>query len=150
MRALLAVLRDNAGFAPAPGLTDIGELVAGAATAGVRVESTFRGRKPMLPAGLELAAYRVVQEAVTNVIKHSGADSCQVDVDYHSDRLCLTVVDHGRGGAAATGTPEGHGLVGMRERVTMYGGHLDAGPLSGGGFRIAAVFPLASTENPET
>lgn len=158
MRALLGVLRNSGGLAPAPGLADLGDVVGRAAEAGVRVELMVRGRAVELPAGLELAAYRVVQEAVTNVIKHSGADSCQVQVEYGGDRLGVSVVDRGPGpgpgpgggGVAAAGAEGGHGLVGMRERVGMYGGCFDAGPVPGGrGFRVTVVFPLTACESSE-
>ncbi|NUP49673.1 MAG: sensor histidine kinase [Catenulispora sp.] len=156
MRALLGVLRDSGGLAPAPGLTDLGDVVARAAEAGVRVEVVVSGRPVELPAGLELAAYRVVQEAVTNVIKHSGADSCRVEVEYGGDRLGVTVTDPGPGSGrdrdavAAAGAENGHGLLGMRERVGMYGGRFDAGPVPDtGGFCVAMVFPLVAGESSE-
>lgn len=151
MRALLGVLRADAGLAPAPGLASVGALVGRAADAGVRVELTVTGEPSPLPAGMEVAAYRVVQEAITNVIKHSGADSCRVGIDYQEDSLRLAVTDRGRGVAVpaageAHGTGTGHGLIGMRERVAMYGGDIDAGPVAGGGFRVVAVFPLTPAE----
>jgi signal transduction histidine kinase len=144
MRALLGVLRDAEGLAPAPGLAAIGDLVGRAADAGVRVELNVAGAPPLMPAGMELAAYRVAQEAVTNVIKHSGTDSCRLDIDYQDTSLRLEVLDHGRG-APVSGF--GHGLIGMRERAAMYGGHVEAGPLPGGhGFRVVAVFPFTPAE----
>jgi signal transduction histidine kinase len=145
MRALLGVLRADADLLPAPGLADLSELIDRTADAGVRVDLLRRGEPVPLPAGLDLAAYRVVQEAITNVIKHAGAASCRVTVDYRADTLALEIVDQGAGTAVPSGTLSaggGHGLVGMRERVGMYGGALDAGPLRGGGFRVAVSFPL--------
>ncbi|GIF47302.1 signal transduction histidine kinase [Asanoa ferruginea] len=142
MRALLGVLRDdgNEDPAPAPGLTDLGALVTRAAAAGVRVDLQVTGSRPAgLSAGLDLAAYRVVQEAVTNVIKHAGTDRCQVIVAYAADAFTVEVVDDGPGPAAPGA---GHGIAGMRERVGMYGGEFQAGPRSGAGFRVTARFPL--------
>jgi len=99
---------------------------------------------PKLPPGLDLAAYRVIQEAITNVIKHAGTDRCRVAVTYREDALTLKITDHGRGtrenghGSLAVG----HGLAGMRERVGMYSGEFQAAPRPEGGFRVTAWFPL--------
>jgi len=102
-----------------------------------------------LPAGLDLAAYRVIQEAVTNVIKHAAADRCQVTVSFGADTLTLEVTDNGSGPAANDGgefpSAAGNGIIGMRERAAMYGGELRAAPLPGRGFRVTACFPLAGT-----
>jgi signal transduction histidine kinase len=149
MRALLGVLRDDGKEdpAPAPGLAELGTLVRRAAAAGVRVELDVTGEPPPLSAGLELAAYRVVQEAVTNVIKHAATDRCQVIVTYGPEAFTVEVVDDGRG----TGTvpaQAGHGIAGMRERVGMYGGEFHAGPRSGPGFRVTARFPLTAPAAP--
>jgi signal transduction histidine kinase len=161
MRALLGVLRDGetgarngigpgtqaAALVPAPGLADLDSLAMRAGEAGVQVELTIRGERPLLPAGLDLAAYRVIQEAVTNVIKHSATDRCQVTVDYQEAMLTLEVTDDGTGSAAtADELPvAGNGIIGMRERAAMYGGEVRAAPLPGRGFRVAARFPLAGT-----
>jgi signal transduction histidine kinase len=159
MRGLLGVLRADSNDAgpqrqhgapvPAPGLTDLGGLVERTAVAGVRVELDVRGERPQLPAGLDLAAYRVIQEAITNVIKHAATDSCQLSVVYQDDALTLEITDSGSAGHVASGgngsPPAGHGITGMRERVGMYGGQLRAAPLPGRGFRVTAVFPLAGT-----
>ncbi|MFH8383763.1 sensor histidine kinase [Kitasatospora sp. NPDC018058] len=145
MRALLGVLRRederSESSSPAPGLADLEALVERAAEAGVRVELRITGDRPGLSAGLDLAAYRIVQEALTNVIKHAATGHCRVSVDYVPDGLAVEVVDDGRG-AADPGS--GHGLVGMRERVAVYGGEFTAGPLPGRGFRVAARFPLTA------
>jgi signal transduction histidine kinase len=166
MRALLGVLRaegaasgpgpasdGNGGgsrpaqqgtaLVPAPGLADLDGLVARTAEAGVRVDLDVRGERPPLPAGLDLAAYRVIQEAITNVIKHAATDSCRVAVAYQEDALTLEITDSGHGVGAGNGCPAaGHGLAGMRERVGMYGGEFRAAPRPGRGFRVTAWFPL--------
>ena len=148
MRALLGVLRDeetgdaDPGLIPAPGLADLETLADRTAEAGVRVDLDIRGTRPPLPAGLDLAAYRVIQEAVTNVVKHASTDRCRVAVGYAEQALDLEITDHGIGGEPGPGT--GHGLTGMRERVGMYGGEFSAAPRTGGGFRVTARFPLAS------
>ena len=159
MRGLLVVLRaegNNAGprrqdgaLVPAPGLADLGSLVERAAEAGVRVDLDIRGERPHLSAGLDLAAYRVIQEAITNVIKHAATDSCQLRVAYQDDVLTLEITDSGSAGRSASGgngsPAAGHGITGMRERVGMYGGQLRAAPLPERGFQVIAVFPLAGT-----
>jgi signal transduction histidine kinase len=155
MRALLGVLRDEetgarsgAALVPAPGLADLGGLVERAREAGVRVDLSVRGERPWLPAGLDLAAYRIIQEAVTNVIKHAAADQCRVTVAYQQDMLALEVTDSGSGPAAGGGefpVTAGNGIVGMRERAAMYGGEVRAAPLPGRGFGVTARFPLAGT-----
>jgi signal transduction histidine kinase len=149
MRALLGVLRDDGKEdpAPAPGLAELGTLVRRAAAAGVRVELDVTGEPPALSAGLELAAYRVVQEAVTNVIKHAATDRCQVIVTYRPDAFTVEVVDDGRGDGTVP-AQAGHGIAGMRERVGMYGGEFHAGPRSGPGFRVTARFPLTAPVAP--
>jgi signal transduction histidine kinase len=161
MRALLEVLRaepdgtgpgtglpvgpQHAGLVPAPGLASLESLTARTAEAGVRVDLDIRGERPQLTPGLDLAAYRVIQEALTNVIKHAATDSCKVTVACQPDVLTVEITDsgplrNGSGNAAA-----GHGLAGMRERVSMYGGQFQAGPRPGGGFRVAARFPLTGS-----
>jgi signal transduction histidine kinase len=148
MRALLGVLRaeGDEALVPAPGLADLKGLVDRTAEAGVRVELDVHGDRPRLSAGLDLAAYRVVQEAVTNVIKHAATDRCGVTVSYTAEALDLEITDGGAGpGPAGRDPAAGHGLTGMRERVGMYGGEFSAAPLPGGGFRVAARFPLTGT-----
>ena len=151
MRALLGVLRNEetpgagpgAGLVPAPGLADLKALADRTADAGVRVDLDIHGDRPPLPAGLDLAAYRVIQEAITNVIKHAATDRCRVAVGYADQSLNLEITDSGIG--AAPGTPglgTGHGITGMRERVGMYGGEFSAAPQPEGGFRVSARFPL--------
>jgi len=161
MRALLGVLRDeetgarngagpgtrNAALVPAPGLADLDCLVERAGQVGVQVDLSVRGERPRLPAGLDLAAYRVIQEAVTNVIKHAAADRCQVTVAYQEDTLTLEVTDNGSGSAASSDRSDlpvaGNGIIGMQERAAMYCGEVRAAPLPGHGFRVTARFRLA-------
>lgn len=161
MRSLLGVLRDeetgarngagprmmDAALVPAPGLADLDRLAQRAGEAGVRVDVSVRGERPRLPAGVDLAAYRVIQEAVTNVIKHAATDQCQVTVTCQEDALTLEVTDNGAGSAASGGElpAAGNGIIGMRERAAMYGGEVRAAPLPGRGFRVTARFPLAGT-----
>ncbi|HEX7166375.1 MAG TPA: sensor histidine kinase, partial [Acidimicrobiales bacterium] len=143
MRRLLAVLRDgepDGELLPAPGLADLSELVAASAAAGVDVEVVTRGDPLPLPAGLDLCAYRIVQEALTNVRKHARATRATVAVSYDETELTVEVRDDGVG--AASPPVPGHGLVGMRERVTLYDGSLETGPARPGGFRVFARLPL--------
>jgi signal transduction histidine kinase len=136
-------------LAPAPGLADLERLVSTTAGAGVRVNVTRLGEHRDIPAGIDQSAFRIVQEALTNVVKHSGANSCCVSVDYERTGLSVEITDPGgatpgRGGVRASGGPNGtgHGILGMRERVSLHGGEFSAGPLPGRGFRVAAQFPL--------
>jgi signal transduction histidine kinase len=141
MKRLLAVLRapDTATeLGPQPGLADLTALVDQVRTAGVDVALDLPSQLHA-PAGIELSAYRVVQEALTNVIKHAGAEHAAVTVRGHSRDLEVEVVDDGKGSAAARGN--GHGLIGMRERVGLYGGELTTGATADG-FAVRARFPL--------
>jgi signal transduction histidine kinase len=143
MRRLLGVLRQEAeprgSLAPAPGLAELEALAAEVARAGVRVEVRIEGTPAELPAGLDLTAYRIVQEALTNVVRHAGPSTARVAVRYGPGQVAVEVVDDGKGGDPGEG---GHGISGMRERAALYGGTLEAGPLPGGGFRVAATLPL--------
>jgi signal transduction histidine kinase len=143
MRRLLGVLRQEAeprgSLAPAPGLAELEALTAEVARAGVRVEVRIEGTPTELPAGLDLSVYRIVQEALTNVVRHAGPATARVAVRYAPGRMSVEVVDDGRGGDHGD---QGHGIPGMRERAALYGGTLEAGPLPGGGFRVAATLPL--------
>jgi signal transduction histidine kinase len=158
-------------LAPAPSLADLDRLVAGTAGAGVRVEVLRTGPARAIPAGIDLSAFRIVQEALTNVVKHSGADRCLVRIAYGAGQLCVEITDPGQGpvpapaagarapamagasgravaGPGGTGARAGlapgagHGIAGMRERVSLCGGEFAAGPLPGRGFRVTARFPL--------
>jgi signal transduction histidine kinase len=147
MRRLLGVLRttgDQAGLAPVPGLSELRELLDQARSAGLAVTYTLSGTPRELPDGAELAAYRVVQESLTNTRKHAGlAASAAVTLRYEPDGLTVEVTDDGM--ASPAGEPAGHGLAGMRERIEMYGGTVQAGPLPGGGFRVLARLPCDGT-----
>ena len=146
IRRMLGVLRDDSGAAyePAPGVGDLDRLVRDIGSAGVDVELKHEGLRTELPPGVDFTAYRIVQEALTNVLKHAGPASATVTVGYEPGALRLEVVDNGRGvnGRAALG---GHGLLGMRERVAVYGGSFEVGPRAGGGFRVAVRLPYAET-----
>lgn len=145
LRRLLGVLRrggEEAELAPQPGLAALGELVAQVSAAGLPTSFEVVGTLRPAPPGVELAAYRVVQEALTNCMKHAGPASATVAVRYTEDAIEIEVADDGRGAAAAPGDGAGHGLAGMRERVGLYGGALEAGPRPGGGFRVRARLPL--------
>jgi signal transduction histidine kinase len=143
LRRLLGVLRSSdqhADLAPVPGLGELRELLDQARAAGLEVSYTLTGAPRDLPEGAELAAYRVVQESLTNTRKHAGlAANAAVRLEYQHDGLIVQVTDDGM--AAPSGEPGGHGLAGMRERVTMYGGTVTAGRLPGGGFRVRAWLP---------
>jgi len=147
MRRLLGVLRsgdEQAGLAPLPGLEQIRELIGQARDAGMSVSLTLFGAPRPLSEGAELAAYRVVQESLTNTRKHGGlAAAATITMTYEPDGLLLQMTDDGLGAAAA---PDGigHGLTGMRERIEMYGGTVQAGPLPAGGYKVTARLPYAS------
>jgi signal transduction histidine kinase len=144
MRRLLGVLRagdEVSQLAPVPGLGQLRELLDEARNAGLSVDFALRGAPRRLPQGAELAAYRVVQESLTNTRKHGGlAAAARVSLDYRPDGLLVEVTDDGLG-AAAVPDGAGHGLTGMRERMSMYGGTVEAGPLASGGYRVSAWLP---------
>jgi signal transduction histidine kinase len=146
MRRLLGVLRQGTepqgSLVPAPGLAEVEALAAEVARTGVRVEVRIEGTPAELPAGLDLSAYRIVQEALTNVVRHAAPATARVVVSYAPGRLALEVVDDGPGPAADGPGRGGLGIAGMRERAALYGGTLEAGPLPGGGFRVAASLPV--------
>ncbi|MEV6837210.1 sensor histidine kinase [Streptomyces sp. NPDC051133] len=127
--------------APAPGLADLERLVAATADAGVRVDVRRSGTQRPLPADIDLSAYRIVQEALTNVVRHAGVARCRVAIGHEDEELCVEIVDDGLG-ATGRGPAHGFGIIGMRERAGLLGGRLDAGPRPGGGFRVAARLPL--------
>jgi signal transduction histidine kinase len=146
MRRLLGVLRPTASsgdLTPQPGVHQIAELVAKVRGAGLPVDLVVDGRVTELPAGMELAAYRIVQEALTNTLKHSGPGaSAKVALRYEDHQLTVHVADDGAGIRQPGDDADGQGLAGMRERATMYGGTLRAGPDLAGGFTVTAQFPL--------
>ncbi|WP_392896843.1 sensor histidine kinase [Streptomyces sp. LN699] len=126
---------------PAPGLDDLDRLAEATADAGVRVDLRRTGLRRPLPTDIDLSAYRIVQEALTNVVRHAGTGQCRVSIDHGEEELSVEVVDDGRG-ATATGPGHGFGIVGMRERVALLHGRLSVGPRPEGGFRVAARLPL--------
>jgi signal transduction histidine kinase len=139
---LLGVLRtaQSDQSAPAPGLAQVVDLLEPARVAGIRAALTTTGKVRPLPAGLDLAAYRIVQEAVTNVLRHAAASRVDCTVHYGNAAIDLRVVDDGAGRAGA-GTDR-HGHIGMRERAALYGGSVDVGPRPGGGYAVHAVLPV--------
>ena len=150
LRRLLGVLRQDSepqgDLSPVPGLADLDSLLAEVAKAGLGVRLRVEGTPSPLPAGVDLSAYRIVQEALTNVVKHAGPARAQVVVGYRDREVTVEVTDDGRGvGALASDgrAGVGHGLIGMRERVAAFDGDLEVGPRAGGGFRVAARLPLA-------
>jgi signal transduction histidine kinase len=143
IRRLFGVLREDSGeiaFEPQPGVGSLEALLARARRAGLPVELAVLGRPAALPPGVDLAAYRVVQEALTNTLRHAGPTSARVAVRYDDDALVLQIVDGGRGGRPGNCT--GQGLIGMRERVALYGGELQAGPRAEGGFSVRVRLPV--------
>jgi signal transduction histidine kinase len=171
---------DEAGLSPQPGVAQIPSLLARVRAAGMPAELAVTppaGTRPALPPGIDLAAYRVVQEALTNVIKHAGQTRSAVRLEYRPDELLITVTDDGRpadepaqrpgqssvsggsvsggsggsgsggsgsggSGSGGSGSGPGRGLIGLRERIALYGGELDAGPRPGGGWRVSVRIPL--------
>ena len=129
----------QAPLGPAPGLADIERLAAMTLEAGVQVEVEWLGSREPLPADIDLSAFRIIQEAVTNVVRHAGADRCLVWIDQQDGYLSIEVTDSGRGGSPA-GT--GYGITGMRERAALLGGDFSAGPRPGGGFQVSARLPV--------
>jgi len=143
MSRLLGVLREHGeeiGLAPQPGLGELGALVEGVRGAGLPVEFETEGERRSLPLGIELSAYRIVQEALTNARKHAGDARARVTLRYGDDALEVEVVDDGTG--AGDSRDGGFGLVGMRERVAIFGGSLEAGRCPEGGFGVRARLPL--------
>jgi signal transduction histidine kinase len=143
MRRMVGVLRrpeEAPALAPQPSLEHLDQLVANAREAGLPVEVRIEGTPAQLPAGVDMTAYRIVQEALTNAVKHAQADRAEVVVRYGNGTVEVIVSDDGHGNGEGAGS--GHGLVGMRERVSVYGGELEAGPQAGGGFRLRATLPV--------
>jgi signal transduction histidine kinase len=140
---------------PQPGLAEVQALCAGVRAAGLPVELSVTGTQCALPQGQDLAAYRVIQEALTNVIKHANRARAKVRIDYRAHDVVIDVANEG--GVPADALPlsvadasgSGRGIIGLRERVAIYGGSLDVGPRPGGGWRVRATIPLERTEEPE-
>ena len=142
MRALLGMLRSDDGpdaLKPQPGLADLDQLFCGVREAGLAVALRIEGSRRPLPPALDLSAFRIVQEALTNTLKHAGPAQARVTVRYEDQAVELEIADTGRGPFRDRGT--GHGLVGMRERAAMFGGVLEAAPGAGGGFTVRARLP---------
>ncbi len=155
MRRVVGVLRgpddtdesdDGAGLSPQPGLAELGDLAEHMRAAGLPTTVAVDGEPGSVPIGVDVTAYRIIQEALTNTIKHAGPSTASVLVRYSSDEIRVTIADDGNGMAAALEThrkqSKGHGLLGMRERVALYGGSLAVGPRQGGGFEVRARIPL--------
>src|SRR5829696_8584955 len=154
LHAMLGVLRDGGGsgggggaapLSPAPGLGELDILVAQAAGAGVEVRVSLEGEPRRLPPAVDLAAYRVVQESLTNVIRHARAGRADITVRHADGRVVVEVTDDGRarpGNGSGNGSGSGKGILGMRERARALGGSLEAGPRPEGGFRVLASLPL--------
>jgi signal transduction histidine kinase len=144
MRRLLGVLREDANAEPTrdpqPSLAGLNELVETARAAGSPVMLTLEGAVDTLPPGVDLCAYRILQEALTNVRRHAPGAAVEVTLECRPDAVHLLVRDHGPG--ADSPDPDGHGLLGMRERAIMVGGTLSAGPAVGGGFAVEAELPV--------
>jgi signal transduction histidine kinase len=143
MRRLVGMLRSDRSepLAPQPGIHDLPVLVSQLREAGLPIDLTVDGSPPGLPVGIELSAYRIVQEALTNVLKHAGDSHATVRVRYSPDSLELEISDDGRGRSNAN-ISGGHGLVGMRERVALYGGQFSAGRRPNGGFAVRVLLPV--------
>jgi signal transduction histidine kinase len=153
LRRALGVLRSEAGRSPQPQLAAVDDLVDSVRRAGLAVDVRTTGEARPVDGVVGVTAYRVVQEALTNVLRHAPASRARVDLDFCDGALVVTVADDGRGaraaarrggagGASRGGSGGGHGLIGMRERVAAVGGELDAGPAPGGGFNVRARLPL--------
>jgi signal transduction histidine kinase len=147
LRRVLGILRagdQQLAIGPQPGLASLQSLVEQVRASGLPVELRVEGEPLHLPAGIDLSAYRIVQEALTNIVKHAGDTTAEVVVRYRERELELAVVDDGHGVAGAA-NGSGHGLIGMRERVALYGGTLEAGPNNGNGYAVRARLPLGKS-----
>ena len=148
LRRLLGVIRAEddpgarASYAPQPGIEYLDELLGQVRETGLPVELSVIGEPRRLPDGVALCAYRIVQEALTNTLKHAHASGAKVNVRYVVDALELQVVDDGQGGTPVNGESGGHGLVGMRERVALFGGELTVSRRAGRGYEVSARLPL--------
>ncbi len=143
LRRLFGIVRSEEGdsaLTPQPGLARLDALLEQSRTAGLPVEVAIEGKRRMLPPGVDLTAYRIVQEALTNALKHAGPARAQVTIRYGREVLDLEITDDGRRTRNGEGT--GHGLVGMRERVALYGGEFEAGPRRRDGYAVHARLPI--------
>ncbi|THA60808.1 sensor histidine kinase [Streptomyces sp. A0958] len=152
LRRMLGALRESgageegesAPLCPAEGLAHVERLARTTTAAGVRVDVRWRGERRALPPDIDLSAFRIIQESVTNVVRHAATDACRVSVEYGPEALAIEVADRGRG--AGRGPCTGFGLVGMRERVALLHGEFAAAPEPGGGFRVTARLPVPAGE----
>lgn len=145
LNRLLGVLRKqpDAPLAPQPGLNQVEGLIKTARDAGLEASLKITGDRRPLPAALDLSAYRILQEAITNVLKHANATRVELTIDYQLESLVLAVSDNGSGATDRVGESAGHGLIGMRERIELFGGELGAGSSSLGGFTVRARLPIS-------
>ena len=147
LHRLLGFLRqagDQDDLAPRPGLSQLPRLAASMSESGLAVVVSIEGEERLLPSMIGVSAYRIVQEALTNILKHAAASRADVGVRYWPDELEVEIIDDGRGATALSGaTPGGLGLIGMRERAALHGGQLTAGPVSGGGFAVRVKLPTS-------
>jgi signal transduction histidine kinase len=150
-RRLLGVLREpgeEAGLGPQPGIGDLGELAASVRAAGLPVHLVIDGDPAALPAAVDVSVYRIVQEALTNVLKHAGPARAEVAIGCAADIVTVEVTDNGTAEPGRKALAGGHGLAGMRERAAVFGGELAAGPRPGGGFAVRARLPLCDGLRP--
>jgi signal transduction histidine kinase len=146
LHRLLGFLRqagDTDDLAPSPGMSQLPRLVAGMSESDLAVEVDVEGEQRPLPPTVDVSAYRIVQEALTNTLKHAGASRADVRLRYRPGELELEIVDDGRGAAAPARAGGGLGLIGMRERAALHGGQLTAGPVAGGGFAVRVRLPTS-------
>jgi len=148
MRRMVGLLRtpeEASETEPLPRLAEVEQLVEKVKAAGVPVDLEVEGDVRRLTDGTELSAYRIVQESLTNSVRHGGPDvTATVAIEYKEDHLDLHILDDGRGASAESGDEVGHGIVGMRERITVLGGEFSAGPRTGGGYEVHAIIPIES------
>jgi signal transduction histidine kinase len=151
LHAMLGVLREGDGdggpapLAPAPGLAELDALIAQAAGAGIEVRVAVEGEPRRLPSAVDLACYRVVQESLTNVVRHAEASQAEITVTHLDDRVVVEVLDDGAAPSGNGAVGSGQGIPGMRERARALGGSLEAGPRPGGGFRVQASLPVGGS-----
>ncbi len=131
---------------PPPGLGALTRLAATTADAGVRVQVHWHGQHRPLPSDVDTCAFRIIQEAITNVVRHAGTDHCQVSVSYQEEALAIEITDDGHGTSITDSAGAGYGITGMRERAALLSGQLTAGPQPNGGFRVAARLPLPARQ----
>jgi signal transduction histidine kinase len=147
VRATLGILRqleEREPLAPSPGLAQLDAVIAETSAAGFDVQLDVRGERRSLPSGVDLAAYRIIQESLTNVVRHARASSARIAIAYRAGDIEIEVVDDGIPARIDAGS-SGSGLVGMRERAIALGGNFEAGPQPGGGFRVRATLPTGGT-----